>query len=151
MGCGPGRVSRFLRDDGASVFGLDVSPGMIEQARRLNPDISCQVGDMTAPTLQDDALAVVSGKPTNSISNFMVQAPATAEKHQVLGHDNEKPRHFECTDDFSPTGNTMDGLTCRDKVLFLLLGYEGSTTRMARPATPRTAREPLGTTPRERK
>ena len=57
MGCGPGHVSRFLRNDGASVFGLDLSPGMIEQARKLNPDISFQMGDMTALTLQDDALA----------------------------------------------------------------------------------------------
>jgi ubiquinone/menaquinone biosynthesis C-methylase UbiE len=44
-------------DIGASVFGLDVSPGMIEQARKLNPDISFQLCDMTALTLQDDSLA----------------------------------------------------------------------------------------------
>ena len=37
MGCGPGHVARYLRDAGASVFGLDLSPGMVEQARKLNP------------------------------------------------------------------------------------------------------------------
>jgi SAM-dependent methyltransferase len=57
MGCGPGHISRFLRDVGTSVFGLDLSAGMIEQARNLNPDISFQVGDMTGLALQNDALA----------------------------------------------------------------------------------------------
>jgi SAM-dependent methyltransferase len=57
MGCGPGHISRFLRDVGASVFGLDLSPGMIEQARKLNPDIAFQVGDMMSLALRNDALA----------------------------------------------------------------------------------------------
>ena len=35
MGCGPGHVARYLRDAGANVFGLDLSPGMLEQARQL--------------------------------------------------------------------------------------------------------------------
>jgi SAM-dependent methyltransferase len=47
----------FLRDAGVSVFGLDLSPGMIEQARKPNPDILFQVGDMTALTLHDGAFA----------------------------------------------------------------------------------------------
>jgi SAM-dependent methyltransferase len=39
MGCGPGHVARYLHDRGANVFGLDLSSGMLEQARRMNPDI----------------------------------------------------------------------------------------------------------------
>ena len=39
MGCGPGHVARYLHDAGPSVFGLDLSPGMLEQARKRNPDI----------------------------------------------------------------------------------------------------------------
>jgi SAM-dependent methyltransferase len=57
MGCGMGHIARFLRDAGASVFGLDLSPRMIEQARRLNPDILFQVGDMMALALRDESLA----------------------------------------------------------------------------------------------
>jgi trans-aconitate methyltransferase len=34
MGCGPGQVARYLRDARASVFGLDLSPGMIKQAQK---------------------------------------------------------------------------------------------------------------------
>jgi len=32
MGCGPGHVARYLRDTGTTVFGLDLSPKMLEQA-----------------------------------------------------------------------------------------------------------------------
>ena len=58
MGCGPGHIARYLRDAGlAKVFGLDLSPAMVEQARRLNPDISFQVGNMMALHLRDGSLA----------------------------------------------------------------------------------------------
>lgn len=38
-GCGTGRMSRYLADRGAVVEGVDVSPGMLEQARAAHPDI----------------------------------------------------------------------------------------------------------------
>ncbi len=48
LGCGPGQVARFLKDEGASgVFGVDFSERMIEQARAAHPDI---------PFLQEDFL-----------------------------------------------------------------------------------------------
>jgi SAM-dependent methyltransferase len=56
-GCGPGHVARFLHDAGASVFGLDLSPRMVEQARQLNPEIPFQEGDMMALDLADASLA----------------------------------------------------------------------------------------------
>jgi len=60
MGCGPGHVARYLRDAGASVFGLDLSPGMLEQARKLNPDISFREGNMLALDIPDGTLAGVT-------------------------------------------------------------------------------------------
>ena len=60
MGCGPGQVARYLRDAGTSVFGLDLSPGMLEQARKLNPDISFREGNMLALDLPDGALAGIA-------------------------------------------------------------------------------------------
>ena len=44
MGCGPGHVARYLQSLGANVFGLDISPAMAEQARRLNPGIQFSSG-----------------------------------------------------------------------------------------------------------
>jgi SAM-dependent methyltransferase len=46
LGCGPGHVARYLRDRNVEVFGLDLSPAMLEQARRLNPDIAFHQGNM---------------------------------------------------------------------------------------------------------
>jgi ubiquinone/menaquinone biosynthesis C-methylase UbiE len=60
MGCGPGQVARFLRDQGVEVTGLDLSPGMLEQARRLNPDIVFNEGDMTALDLDDGSLGAIT-------------------------------------------------------------------------------------------
>jgi SAM-dependent methyltransferase len=48
MGCGPGHVARYLREQGVEVCGVDLSFGMIERARRLNPGIEFQQGDMLA-------------------------------------------------------------------------------------------------------
>lgn len=60
MGTGPGHVARYLRDAGADVFGLDLSPQMLEQARRLNPDIPFREGNMLALDLQDGSLAGIT-------------------------------------------------------------------------------------------
>jgi len=46
MGCGPGQITRYLRDRGARTCGVDLARGMLEQARKLNPDISFEQGDM---------------------------------------------------------------------------------------------------------
>jgi len=55
LGCGPGQVARYLRDHGAAAFGLDLSEGMLAQARRLNPDIEFRQGDLLALPAPDAA------------------------------------------------------------------------------------------------
>jgi SAM-dependent methyltransferase len=46
LGCGPGHIGRYLHDRGVEVSGLDLSPRMIEEARRLNPGMRFVVGSM---------------------------------------------------------------------------------------------------------
>ena len=60
MGCGPGHVARYLRDIGANVYGLDISPRMVEEARQLNPDISFREGNMLALDIPDRTLAGIA-------------------------------------------------------------------------------------------
>lgn len=60
MGCGPGHVARYLRDAGALVFGLDLSPGMLEQARKLNPNIPFREGNMLSLDIPEGTLAGVT-------------------------------------------------------------------------------------------
>jgi ubiquinone/menaquinone biosynthesis C-methylase UbiE len=60
MGCGPGHIARFLHDQQTNVFGLDLSSRMIEEARRLNPEISFRQGNMLALDLPDTSLAGIA-------------------------------------------------------------------------------------------
>jgi SAM-dependent methyltransferase len=48
LGCGPGQIARYLHDQGATVCGVDLSPGMVAEAQRLNPDIEFQQGNLLA-------------------------------------------------------------------------------------------------------
>jgi SAM-dependent methyltransferase len=59
IGCGPGHVGRWLTERGVDVFGIDISPRMIEVASRLNPDIDFRQGDMLALDIPDEALAAI--------------------------------------------------------------------------------------------
>lgn len=57
LGCGPGHVARYLRDQGIEVIGIDLSPEMIRVANRRNPGIEFRVGDMNHLNMPDGALA----------------------------------------------------------------------------------------------
>lgn len=48
VGCGPGHVTRHLRELGRDVLGIDLSPRMILVAREWTPEASFQVGSMLA-------------------------------------------------------------------------------------------------------
>ncbi len=61
VGCGPGRTTGVLAERDLPVIGIDLSPGMIEVARRDHPGLDFRVGSMTALDLPDgSASAVVS-------------------------------------------------------------------------------------------
>jgi SAM-dependent methyltransferase len=47
-GCGPGHVAHYLHAAGVAVFGLDISPRMLDEARRLYPEIPFREGTMLA-------------------------------------------------------------------------------------------------------
>ncbi|MEU8635382.1 methyltransferase domain-containing protein [Amycolatopsis sp. NPDC048633] len=47
VGCGPGYVTAHLNQLGVDAFGVDLSPGMIEVARRDHPGLRFEVGSMT--------------------------------------------------------------------------------------------------------
>ena len=48
VGTGPGHVAAYLAAAGADVTGVDLSPGMVEEARRRFPDLTFAVGDLTS-------------------------------------------------------------------------------------------------------
>jgi ubiquinone/menaquinone biosynthesis C-methylase UbiE len=57
LGCGPGHVTYALAGLGRPVIGVDLSAGMIEQARAHHPDLPFAVGSMTAIDTQDNSWA----------------------------------------------------------------------------------------------
>lgn len=56
LGCGPAQIARYLRDRGVDVMGLDLSAGMLAQARRLNPDLAFVQSSMLALGLGSEVL-----------------------------------------------------------------------------------------------
>jgi SAM-dependent methyltransferase len=60
MGCGPGHVARYLKERGVQVCGVDLSPEMVQCARRLNPDIQFTQGDMLALNVEEAAWAGIA-------------------------------------------------------------------------------------------
>lgn len=53
IGCGPGTVTAYLAERGVDVSGVDLSPRMIEHARRLHPECSFSVGSATGLELDE--------------------------------------------------------------------------------------------------
>ncbi|MFC5724516.1 class I SAM-dependent DNA methyltransferase [Streptomyces gamaensis] len=84
LGCGTGRVTAHLRALGLDVSGIDLSPGMIEVARREHPGLSFSVGSMTALDVPDGALGgVVAWYSTIHLP--LEELPrAFAEFHRIL-------------------------------------------------------------------
>jgi SAM-dependent methyltransferase len=60
LGCGPGHVARYLHERGVRVCGIDLSPAMIERARRLTPAVEFQQGDMLALNAADESWAGIA-------------------------------------------------------------------------------------------
>lgn len=55
LGCGSGQTTKFLADLGVSdLIGIDLSPKMIETARRLSPEIKFETGNMLELSQADE-------------------------------------------------------------------------------------------------
>jgi ubiquinone/menaquinone biosynthesis C-methylase UbiE len=59
VGCGPGQTTRYLHMKGAKVTGIDISERMIDEAKRLNPEISFRVDNMLQLSAEDASLSGV--------------------------------------------------------------------------------------------
>lgn len=73
MGCGPGHIAAYLQEQGAQACGVDLSPGMIEQAQARYPGIPYLVDDMMT-------LAKVSDASYSGIAAFYTLIHLTREQ-----------------------------------------------------------------------
>lgn len=84
LGSGPGYITARLHTLGLPVFGVDISPRMVELARRAHPELRFHVGSMTSLDLPDNtlggiiALYSVIHIPTEHLAAMF------AEFHRVL-------------------------------------------------------------------
>ncbi|MFF4273158.1 class I SAM-dependent DNA methyltransferase [Streptomyces sp. NPDC001536] len=60
LGSGPGHITAHLDTLGLSVFGVDVSPRMVELARRNHPGLRFHVGSMTSLDLPEATLGGIT-------------------------------------------------------------------------------------------
>lgn len=104
IGCGPGHVTRYLRECGAEVIGIDLSPAMITEAQIANPSIPFVVADMRALPLADASLGgIVAFYSLIHIPE--TEHPAVLQEwHRVIQpggrllvsfHRGEESRHFD--------------------------------------------------------
>lgn len=59
VGCGPGHLTAMLHDLGLDAFGLDLSPAMIDHARRAHPELRFGEARMEALPVEDGTLGGV--------------------------------------------------------------------------------------------
>lgn len=93
LGCGPGHLTAHLRDRGLDVFGVDLSPAMIELARAAAPDVRFEIGSMGALEIADASLAGILSwysmihTPPEEVPGYFAEFTRTlaAGGHVLLG------------------------------------------------------------------
>jgi SAM-dependent methyltransferase len=86
VGCGPGHVAAHLATRGLDVTGIDLDPGMIEQARRrLGSRATLAVADVAALPFEDASFDVVMS--TLSMHHWADTPAGLAEIARVLRPD----------------------------------------------------------------
>lgn len=99
LGCGPGRVTAYLRGQGLDAFGVDLSPGMVEVARTAYPDLHFAVGALDALDLPDGSLTGALGWYSLIHVPPGHQPAVLAELHRVLRPGGHLLLAFQTGDD----------------------------------------------------
>ena len=150
IGCGPAHVGRYLFDRGVDVVGVDLSEGMLDVARRRNPEMRFEKADVNQLPFADDELG--GAVAFYSLIHLDDIAPALRELHRAItsggvlciaGHGGEGDAHV---DDWFGRGVSVDahlwsldvlctdveraGFTIESAVARAPYAEEGQTTRL---------------------
>lgn len=77
LGCGPGHLTALLHEFGLDAFGLDLSPGMVDHARRAHPALRFDEARMESLPVEDGALGGV-------LAHYSMIHPPPAEVPALL-------------------------------------------------------------------
>lgn len=61
LGCGPGQVARYFHDRGFKAVGVDLSAGMLKEARKFHPNITFFKANMKKLPFKNGELAAIVG------------------------------------------------------------------------------------------
>jgi len=113
VGCGPGHVTAYLHELGIDAFGIDLSPMMIDVARRDHPHLRFEVGSMTDLDLDLD----LADAPVTGLLAFwsLIHVPDDAVP-TVFGHFRRALR---------PGGPLLLGFHVGDESRMKTQGYGG--------------------------
>jgi SAM-dependent methyltransferase len=108
VGCGPGQVARYLHSLGRHALGIDLSPRVIEIARRHTPEVPFHLGNLLALDAPDGAWGGIAA--FYSIIHLSAdELPAAfSELHRVLGSGGLLLLAFHVS---APPGMEVDGDT----------------------------------------
>ncbi|MEV0782283.1 methyltransferase domain-containing protein [Streptomyces sp. NPDC050423] len=109
LGCGPGHVTAYLDGLGLSVFGVDLSPRMVDIARRARPGLRFEVGSMGALDLPDGELGGVVAWWSILHTPPGLLPELFAEFHRVLAPGGRLLLGFHAGQDEPYTGPERDG------------------------------------------
>lgn len=56
LGCGPGQTTKYLRDLGVEISGLDLSAELLEEARAIHPEIHFRKGNIIELEFENDSI-----------------------------------------------------------------------------------------------
>ena len=59
FGCGPGQTTKYLKDLGMEISGLDLSGKILEQAKQIHPEIHFRKGNILNLEFDDNSIAGV--------------------------------------------------------------------------------------------
>lgn len=109
LGCGPGQVARYLHDRGIQVCGVDLSDGMLERARQLNPGIDFHRGDMRALPFAENACAGIAAFYAIVNLSPAEVAEAVREMWRVLQPDGQLLLSFHLGEDVAQVEDDIWG------------------------------------------
>jgi SAM-dependent methyltransferase len=106
VGCGPGHLTALLHDQGLDAFGLDLSPAMVDHARRAHPALRFDEAWMEALPIEDGALGGVLARysmihtppeelPALLAEQVRVLAPEGLLLVSFFGTDGPEPIRFD--------------------------------------------------------
>ena len=87
VGCGPGHIARYLSERGVNATGVDLSPAMVELARKLNPGLDFTAGDMRAIDQSASTLAAITAFYSIIHIPRAEVAQVLDEFHRVIAED----------------------------------------------------------------